>query len=319
MNGYSKIFLSAREKESWDLIKDSKKVAITSHIHPDGDAIGSCIALQRYCKSKGLEAKIFIDDHIPEIFDFLPDVGLISRLDGEVIADTLVIVDTNIRRIGKAASILADNTINIDHHSTNQGECGHSIIRENMTSTAELLCRVFMSESYKIDAEMANCLYTGIISDTVFLKIPMETPDAFFIAGELIRLGAEHAYISQRLSTKSIDDFNRTIKAYNILERFRSDTIVGITLDESFDDLELTDEIIDTIRYLRGVEIAYLLKHESKGGYRVRLRSQTRDVSFYAKKHGGGGHADAAGFTINIDDAQLARDTLLEDLITWLG
>ncbi len=318
MNDYSGIILSDDEKETWQLLKKSNRVVITSHVHPDGDAIGSCIALLRYCISNGVEAKIFIDDHIPDIYDYLPDVKLIGTPEGEIVSDVLVIVDTDARRIGLSKAIITDEVINIDHHETNPRECAHSIIREKMTSTAELLYRIFMREHFVIDPVIANCLYTGLITDTVFFKIPMETPDAFFIAGELAQKGAECALISQRLSKKSLKEFRMTVRAFDKLECFRNNTVIGITMDEAFDELELSDEIVDNIRYLDGVDVAFLLKHENGGGYRARIRSQVKDVSSFAKKHGGGGHPDAAGFTINIDDAELARKTLLEDLLKWL-
>ncbi len=314
-----RISLTDQEAEAWKRVKESKSVLITSHIHPDGDAIGCCLALARYCESKGIVSTICIDDKISELYQFLPGVKSFKTPNRRFKAETLVVVDTDARRIGRAGEMDVDYIVNLDHHGTNSRECMLRIIRENYSSTAEMLYKLFISDGYEIDKQTAECLYTGLITDTVFFKIPLHSGDPFFIAGDLLLRGVNTSFIAERLSQINLGTFRLSAMAYSKLESFRNNTIVGISLDKEFDLLDSTDEIIDSIRFIEGVEIAYLIKYEKNDSYRVRLRSQKWDLSIFAKQHGGGGHADAAGYTILADNSKKATDILVGDIIKWLA
>lgn len=310
--------LSDQEKAAWEQLKESKSVVITSHVHPDGDAIGSCLALAKYCESRGIISTVCIDDRIPDLYRFLQRVETIRIPDKGIIAETLVIVDTDRRRIGRVAEIDVKYAVNLDHHDTNPGDCEWNIIRGRFSSTAELLYKLFKNENYNIDRQTAEYLYTGLITDTVFFKVPMESCDPFFMAGELALKGIDTSYIAEKLSQRTLDTIRLSAKAYGRLESFRNNTVVGIILGDEYDELDLTDEIVDSIRYIEGIEVAYLAKHEKAGGYRVRLRSQTRDLSGFAKQHGGGGHPDAAGYTILTESVEKAKEELVRDILKWL-
>lgn len=310
--------LTSEEEKCWQKIGKADSIIITSHVHPDGDAIGSSLALAKYCVAKNKSVRVIIDDDVPEIFSFLSGIESIENPNAEMRADLLVIVDTDPRRIGRVIKAETKSVLNIDHHDTNPRECDCHLIDGKCSSTAELLYKWFVAENYIIDRELAECLYTGLITDTVFFKAHGSTPYTFFVAGELLKAGVDYQIIAERVSEKSLADFRMSIKAFDQLESYRNDTVVGVTLDESFQELELTDDIIDSLRYIRGVEVAYLLKRESLGGYRVRMRSQTVDVSAFAKRHGGGGHPDAAGYTIDIDSVDEVKERFIRDILEWL-
>ena len=128
-----------------------------------------------------------------------------------------------------------------------------------------------------MDNETAKCLYTGLITDAVFFKAPNIGSDTFEVAAKLVDLGVDSGQIATYLETKEYDESKLISKALSEMNRYQDGRVVGVTLDEAYDELELTDAIIDTIRYIRGVQIAFLLKREKISGYRVRMRSQSID------------------------------------------
>ena len=315
--------LTKDEEQGWEQLKKAGSIAITSHIHPDGDAIGSCLALASFCQHLGKPATVVIDDRISEIYSFL--AGYDSIMDMESIVgcsvpyDMLVILDANPSRIGRAKNLEAGATLCIDHHATNPRLCDYNIVREGSSSTAEILYKLLALGEYDIDADMAACLYTGLVTDAVFFKAPSVRRETFLIAAELAALGVKTDVIAEHLEEKTFEELRWKAKALTGVKLYMDAKIAGVCLDAEYDELELTDSIIDEIRYLRSVEIAFLLKHEADGTYRVRLRSKTYDVSVVAKKNHGGGHKDAAGFTIQAEDIQGAERLLLEELRGFLA
>lgn len=317
------IFLTDDEKQGWEQLKKADRIAITSHVHPDGDAVGSCLALARFCHCLGKNVTVVIDDKIPEIYRFLPGYDSIKDMgclvNNSVAYDVLVVLDANPTRIGGAKNLEAKTNFCIDHHATNPKNCDYNIVRGESSSTAEILYKLLKLEKIDIDANFAACLYTGLVTDAVFFKAPSAGIETFLIAAELAALGANPHVIAEHLEEKNFDELRWKAKALNEVELYPDDKIAGVCLDAEYDELELTDSIIDEIRYLRGVEIAFLLKHEANGTYRVRLRSKKYDVSVVAKKNKGGGHRDAAGFSIQAKDIRAAEALLLEELRRYLA
>lgn len=310
--------LSSAEKDAWTQVYNAQSIIITSHIHPDGDAIGSVLALMQFCRNKGKNVSVFIDDDVPENYYFLNSVNEIKKPEKEMKADLLVILDTNPKRIGNVSKANVRHSLNIDHHSTNPRLCDYNIIRDDVSSTCGILYWIFNDENYSFNDDLANYLYIGLITDTVYFKTPEVKAIDFVIASELVKKGAEPSVIASALETKSFEETKLVSKALSMIKNFKNGSVVGVVLNEDFDGLELTDSIIDTIRFIKGVKFAYLLKHEADGSYRVRMRSQTYDVSSFAKENGGGGHTDAAGFTINIPNEIEAEMFFLRELDKWL-
>lgn len=320
MSEFSELMLSFEEKQAWDILQQAGSIVITSHIHPDGDAIGSSLALAGYCKGNGKEAEVVIDDDIPQIYDYLK--GYSSIMQPENLCDKkwdlMVIVDTNSTRIGKVSGIKTEKVINIDHHDTNPQKCDYHIIRGDCTSTTELLYRLFEMNKYEINSDIANCLYTGLITDAVFFKAPTVTADSYRIAAELVDCGIDPAKIAKVLEQQTYNELLLVSRALEDTSLYFDGSVAGVCMDESFDTLERTDGIIDKIRYINGIKMAFLLKHEKNGYYRVRMRSEVIDVSKIAKENGGGGHIDAAGFIINAPSIKKAKQVLLGEIKKWL-
>ena len=132
-----------------------------------------------------------------------------------------------------------------------------------------------------------------------------------------MRAGAKPAELSAAVSRKRFQEVKDIARGLQTLELFAEGRAAGIFLDDSFKGLELTDELIDMIRFIEGIELAVLMKSEGNGSCRVRMRSEARDVSELARKLGGGGHRDAAGATI-FAKFDIAKDILQEEVSSYL-
>ncbi len=318
------IKLTETEQIAWNAIKQASRIVITSHVHPDGDAVGSCLALANYFMENRKQVSIHINDYIPHTYRYLKGYQplFVSKgldiMEGNEESALLVILDTNPARIGQITGISFSKTVNIDHHVTNPKACDYHIIRVNSSSTAEILYRLFKNDGYAISEDTANCLYTGLITDTEYFKAANVTAESYHIAGELVKCGAKPVMITDFLERKEYDEVILIARVLSSTRLFLGGKVAGVCLDTYYDNLELTDTIIDTIRYINGISIAFLLKHERDGGYRVRLRSNSIDVGMIAKQNGGGGHKEAAGFTIDKDDPAAAERIIVEELRRWL-
>ena len=170
----------------------------------------------------------------------------------------------------------------------------------------------------KIDEELSACLYAGIATDTGFFTFSNTKPETMDICAELMRAGAKQVEIATAVQRKSFHEVEELIRGLGTMELFADDRAVGIFLDESFIDLELTDDLIDMVRYINSIELVVLLKTESENSCRVRIRSEVLDVSELARKFGGGGHRNAVGATI-LAKFCIAKDILKKEVSSYLG
>lgn len=302
----------------WKYLEPTKNIIITSHVHPDGDAIGSCLVLANALKGMRKQVQVVIDDHVPEIYDILPGIKDIQRYGGGPLeADLVVLLDARPGREGRICSVVSAPVLNIDHHASNDCSADYSYVEPEASATAEVLYRLFREWGIVLDEDLASCLYMGIATDTGFFSFPNTRPETLEICASLMRIGAKPAEIAAAVQRKSFHEVEELARGLGTMELFADGRAVGIFLDESFLDLELTDELIDMARYIRGIDLAVLLKAEDDKSCRVRMRSELLDVSELAKVLGGGGHREAAGATIQaaFDDA---KKILQDEILTFL-
>ena len=314
-------------QEIWELLQRSNDIIITSHVHPDGDAIGSSLAMYHVLRSLGKKATVLIDDHVPECYSVLPGIQAIRRPGGEgETPDLLLLLDARMGRSGRVMEHIQAPVLNIDHHASNDGTADYVFLDADSSSTCEILYRMFKEWGIPFTKEIAMNLYVGIATDTGFFRFENTTASSLEAAAELVRLGAEPNLLADALATKNFRDIRRMAKALQTAELFHDGQAVGVFLDRSLKDLELTDELIDMIRFTEGVDIAFLLKYEAENIYRVRMRSRFSDVSKLMKPFGGGGHAHAAGCTLcmTLEEAKRVvvksfRNARELDMRTWEG
>lgn len=277
-----------------------------THINPDGDAIGSMLALGLAIKSIGTDVVVLKNDEIPEKYRFLPGQKLLRACEQVAEAPELVIVldcgDEDRLGEGKALISTAQCVINIDHHISNTMFGSMNLVDANAAATAEIVYQLIKLLGVKIDLDIAACIFTAIVTDTGCFRYDSTTWVTHAIAGELISLGLKTGPICDLVFSQR--SFPRTMligKAINSLKLYHKGRTAVMTITE--DMLKETgscpgdiEGLIDFARDIKGVEIAVLIKESKENQVKVAFRSKERfDVSAIAARFGGGGHKRASG------------------------
>lgn len=279
---------------------------ISTHIHADGDAIASELALFRLLKNLGKTAYIINDTPTPAVYQGLPDAEHIQEFDGRLPQgiEVLFIIDApSLERLGRVGENLPDEIfiINIDHHPP-LAPFAHIHWQEpSASSTGELLFRLFQ-ENFAIDEKMAENLYVAILTDTGRFTFPNTTPESLRAAAELVRLGASPEVIGRKLyQSLSLAQLKIRSRAEDSLEKSQDGKIAWTSLTQKdFEETGLgpedTQGLADLPRSLAGVEAGVLFRELPQNKVKVSLRSKGKvDVNEIARKFGGGGHPQAAG------------------------
>ncbi|MDO4187821.1 MAG: DHH family phosphoesterase [Lachnospiraceae bacterium] len=295
-----------------DLLKeigDGKKIGISGHVRPDGDCIGSCLAVYNYLLKTVKDAELTLFLQAPaDVFDFLPNRDKVNTsFVGINDFDVYIALDSgDTKRLGDAEPFFmkAKKKICIDHHESNGGYGDVSLVVPDASSTCEVLYTV-MDKKY-IDNDVAVCLYTGIIHDTGVLQYSNTSKLTLEIIGDLTEFDFEPSRI--------IDDtfYTKTYVQNQLLGRVLTESILimdgkiiaGVVSQKmmKFYDAKPTDleGIVNQLLYTRGVEVAIFMHEIRSTEYKVSMRSNGKvNVADIAVFFGGGGHARAAGCMMN--------------------
>ncbi len=304
-------------------IADHRSFLITSHESPDGDAVGSTLAMANYLGALGKEVTVFLSDPVPEIYRFLPraeqvlqtipdqDFDVCFVLDvGEFIRAGKAIVEC--RRIGKF--------INIDHHKGCDPFGSINLIDPQAAATGALIYRIIKTAGHEVDYATALCIYTAIITDTGSFRYSNANTEAFTIAGEMVAKGVNAWYVSERLyESQPRQRLELLALALPTLSISPAGTFASLTVnldmyEKTGATAELTDGFINYPRSIQGVEVALFFRETKKGLYKVGFRSKGKvDVSALAAAFGGGGHHNAAGCMIE-GELEEIRQSLFDHL-----
>ena len=288
-------------------VRNAGSIAVSGHIRPDGDCVGSVMGLYLYLKKELPEAEIDVYLEKPaEIFDCISHIEDIksefNNVDTGKIYDVFIVLDCADDRLGEVRVLYekARKKINIDHHISNPG-CGDvRIVEPERSSTAELLYDLM--DPAALDEEIARALYIGIIHDTGVLRYSNTAPHTLQVVSELIKFGFDFS--------KIIDDtfYEKTyvqtqIMGRAILEsvRFMHDKcIVSMVSRRMMDFYQVTpqdlDGIVNQLLAVKGVECAIFMYEIRTLEYKISMRSKGRvDVAGVAMRFGGGGHVLASG------------------------
>jgi phosphoesterase RecJ-like protein len=299
-------------------IKNTSHLLIASHAEPDGDAVGSLIALGLAIGKLKIKSTLYNESPIPAVYRFLPSVERIVRHIKKVNTyDTVIILDCgDISRIGDVSSTVSQIPfiINIDHHVSNTGFGDIQLIDTGACSTAEIVYRLIKQLSVPLDKAIATCLYTGILTDTGSFRFSNTNQAAFAISKEMAALGMEPYDVAQHVygtySLGRIKLLNLALDSIEISDNGKLSmmTITRTMLTDTGTHPEDVDGLINYARRIKNVKVAALI-HELQNGtcetanidrYHVSLRSDgTVDVATIAGSFGGGGHVSAAGFQID--------------------
>ena len=294
-------------KETAKVINCSNTIALIPHISPDGDCIGSSLALALALRQNGKDVSVYLEDKIPGNLSFLPGIDIVKAYDGrEKRFDLAIAVDTGDKeRLGQRIDIFenAKDTVNIDHHDTNTYFARHNVVYPQASSAGEIIYNLFKIMNIEIDSDIATCIYVAVLTDTGGFKYSNTTAHTHDIASDLIKKGVNVADVSAKIydsiPLKKVKLMGYAIESLEILCQGLV-SVVAISekmLKDSGASEEDCEGIVNIPRNIQGVEVAFLLKHKSESEIKVNLRSNSYvDVSKIAVEFSGGGHKRAAGF-----------------------
>ena len=306
------------------IIDGGNKFLITTHIDPDGDAIGSCFSL--YWALVGLQKNpfVYMRDRVPYMYEFLPKpTQLFYNEPPDGTYDGIFILDCgNFFRVGNGHERLKSQgpIINIDHHATSEKFGIINIINQNSSSTGEILYNIYDALMIPISYNIAVNLYTAIFTDTGSFRYPNTNSEAFLICEKMTKFGVSPAHVAQMVyENHPKERFVLLGEVLSSLETYENDTIaLAVVTKEMFHKTnttkEYTEGFVEFIKEIRGVNVAILMKELSDNQYKISMRSKgDTDVALICNHFGGGGHRNAAGCTINGSIIQI-KDRLKEAL-----
>jgi nanoRNase/pAp phosphatase (c-di-AMP/oligoRNAs hydrolase) len=289
------------------VLRTASEIAVTCHVGPDGDAIGSALGLVAAARLVGVSGVVSFGEPfaLAPIYDYLPLDLLVPPKEFPKAPPVMVSVDAaSLDRLGSLipAANKAGTLIVIDHHASNTGFGHVDVIDPTAAASAQIVYRLLRELEWPVDAAVANSLLTGLVTDTGRFQYSNTSAEALRMAAELVEAGASPEIIGQNM-------YERVPFAYLKLE---ADVLARARLDDGVvwsvlyqEDLrrwaigmEDTDPLIDAIRLAWEAGSAVLLKEIEGGGFKVSLRSRgVVDVGSIASANGGGGHHNAAGFS----------------------
>ncbi|GAB2913134.1 bifunctional oligoribonuclease/PAP phosphatase NrnA [Nonomuraea fastidiosa] len=300
-------------EESWDralrLIGEADEVALACHVTPDGDALGSMLAVAFVLRSMGKRVVAsFGDRHfaVPRLLRFLPGQEMLVAPDDYPAAPDLMIVFdcSTFERIGLlgANAASAREVIVVDHHPSNSGFGSLDLIDADAAATAMLAEQLVYRLGGRLDRDIATCLYAGLVTDTGSFRYSSTTPAVHQMAARLVATGLRTDEIARELWDRSPFGYLKVLA--NALERVSLEGDMVWTyvtrVDRAAYGLPYSEleGIIDVVRRTDEAQVAVVLKEDDYGDWQVSTRSKGAvDVAAVCAALGGGGHHNAAGFT----------------------
>ena len=305
-------------------IRTDERFVLATHENPDGDALGSLIAMQGVMAALGKDSAMFIgpaDLPLPREYRMLPLEGLIQQTPADIAERTVVFLDCgNIDR--NSASVLRDgrHLLNIDHHHDNTRFGTVNLVVPEASCTAEIVWDLMDGLGLRaggVPSSLAQALYIGLITDTGRFMYENTTPRAHLMAADLIEAGVDVSAVYRRLyEGVPLGKLTLLATALAGVQRFDGGSIALAFLSaEDFARAEAEESysegIIDQLRTVERTKVAVLVRElssgERKGKHKVSLRATDDDVdvSVIARAQGWGGHRRAAGFTTALTPAEL--------------
>lgn len=317
------------------LIKNASHVVLATHVHPDGDALGSLFGLGDILEGQGKKVFRYIHDPVSHLYDFLPTLPSASTdldaalrfaeqadtADKKVVAIALDCGDAERLGMAKDSLLSIRPFIVIDHHRGHRDFGDHLWLESDCSSTGEMVYELALALGAEVSLDAAFCLYVAIVTDTGSFRYESTSPRTLRIAADLIETGVRPDEVSGKLYD------NYTLARLRLMEMvlatlavFNEGQIGLISVSEdmiarsgaSSDDLE---GFIDYPRCLQSVQVAAFIKETKKGSVSVSLRSKgTVDVAKIASGFNGGGHKNAAGFRFTGKSLEEVQTRVLDAL-----
>ncbi|HUJ79998.1 MAG TPA: bifunctional oligoribonuclease/PAP phosphatase NrnA [Nitrospiria bacterium] len=288
-------------------LEQHQRCLISTHVSPEGDALGSALALAHALRGMGKEALVINRDPVPRLLDFLPAEGLYRRVDRpDEGYDLLVVVDCgDLERTALFRDWRPPLVVNIDHHITNKQFGQVNWVDPGAAATAVMIADLLGALRVDISKEIALCLYTALMTETGSFKYSNTTPAVFRLAAELAERGVQPAWVSQKIFERNT--VNRLKLLGALLERMELSpdrTVAWVTIPAELfartgTTAEDAEDFVNYPRSLTETEVAILLRDAEPGRVKVSFRTSGEvDVAAIASQFGGGGHRKAAGCTV---------------------
>jgi phosphoesterase RecJ-like protein len=312
-----------------DELREASKLLVVTHENPDGDAIGSLVAMRGILSAMGKDCLMFIDAHdlpLPKEYRFFPLVGLVSEPPDDIEQRTVVFLDCgNLdRNPAEAFRRPGIHLLNIDHHHDNTHFGTVNLVVSEASCTAEIIWDLMGGLDVRPSGTIADALYVGLITDTGRFMYENTGRRAHLMAADLIDAGVDVHDLYRRVyegvpygklallarglaNVERYDDGRLTVTA-----------LTAIDFKDSGAEESYSEGVIDHLRAVQGTAVAALIRERinNGGGNKVSLRASDDrvGVSAIARAQGGGGHRQAAGFT-----TELSHDELVHFLLDQLA
>lgn len=307
------------------VLREHQRFVILSHVRPDGDALGSQLALALSLQQLGKDVRVWNEDGMLEKYSSLPRAELLTKPPANAEHfDVAVALDTAVQnRLGTtlAAVASAEIWINIDHHSSNPGYGDVVLVDSSAPATGEIIFRLIKSQRFPLDHDIAENLFAAISTDTGSFQYPKTSTRTFEIAAELVGNGdLDVGRISQQLyesyPRRRLELLRELLRTMRFSECGRLASF-SLTLQAAADLKVLPEDnegLIDHLRAVRGVIVAVFFEELTDGKVRVSMRSKHEavDVCAICQKFGGGGHTLAAGARVRGTLAEVEQRVLKE-------
>lgn len=299
------------------MVDEAENIAIASHVNPDGDNLGSSLALRRSLELYGKDVEVIAIDPIDDYLKFLPELDHYKEASRDKY-DLFIIVDcSEFDRIGHATEIArrSNKTIVMDHHVGGKINCDLNMIFETSPATCEIVYELIDRLNLPMDKTIGTLLFTGLCTDTGRFMYSNVSEYTFKAAGKLITEGVDYEYIYKNLYQSqpvSVMQFHNEIidnakffdkKAFAIASKDLVNKH-GVQMGDA-------ESIVNKLRDLKEVNVSMIVKEYDDGEYKVSMRSKTTDVAKVARDNGGGGHIKASGFSIFDESLEAASEKAL--------
>lgn len=312
-----------KAKEFLKMVQDAKSVGIAGHINPDGDCLGAMLALYDCLKGLGKDVDVYSSlKELPDNYTFLPGM---EKIKGSIDAkkhDMFIAVDCpNLKRLGiyRESFQLAKYTVNIDHHADNKNFANLNFVYNGISSSSEIVFWILKFCGFGISYNAALCLYTGIVTDTGRFQYSNTYPSTFEAAQQLVLLGVKPVEVFRKVYENIKPEVLKLLGL--VLERIENKNgfYWSYINAKDFSDYKVspseTENFIDYIRAIKGVEVAALFKSfdEKTNSWKVSLRSRGNlNVQKLCARFGGGGHPEASGCEVTGNLGEAVRKVYKE-------
>ena len=297
-----------------EIVSKSNKIVLSTHINPDGDGLGSEVAMYYYLKNLGKDCRIINISELSEKYYFLNKNNIIETYKEENHeswisgCDLAMIFDIgNYTRLGVIAAVIKDNNIlniSIDHHPSDDTFFSDRFLDITAPATGFLVWKYFKHIKLDLSKDMSEALYAALINDTGSFRYNSTTPECHIMAKEILEKGVKpydvFANIYESRTLPQVRLLSAVINSLNIVDEFVCIKITQKMLTDCNAQLEDVDGFTDFARSIKGIEVAFMLSEVNNNKFRINFRSRGKYIiNDIAQNFNGGGHKLAAGASVD--------------------